>query len=461
MPAARAVVPCVRACQLMPSFDHMATSLRTPHQAASALYGSKGASLSLGSLLTLSMAAAARALQATSTAGLVDRAHGAPLKVAALRVLGRWCPDALLSTLWTDDARSDALAWVGVGVPVYSWHAWRNVVDWMVAACWFRAHYYTRAAWCDVSHVLSGITWGHARQHPDCTTLPPLQVMADTGRRTALASLMHTLAAAWVRQGGTPPKKKGALQGLSVRFSSPDMNDGCAATADSLAEEWAMLTGTRVRAVSPGAPGAHPEAAPGLLEHRVFAMPLQAALGALYTGTRVAVVLGEGADGALDDPQKKGGQQLRVMHLTEDAPSCGGDVGKPIPTPHIATPPHKAAPDWSPGWRVAADTLGVAPTPTNATPIPPPCTHALPVYRVPGLMVEQVLQGCRVEYVPLFLSPIEAKQAWAMLQPYCAQLVRAQHAAQRKKRLTGVLFSIARAAGGSFLFCFPALLLCL
>ena len=82
-----------------------------PTQTATEQYGQQGASLSLGSLITLSMAAAARSIQAASTAGLVDSSPS-PLKAAVLRVLGRWCPDALQSALWPEDARAVALEWV-------------------------------------------------------------------------------------------------------------------------------------------------------------------------------------------------------------------------------------------------------------------------------------------------------------------------------------------------------------
>lgn len=257
--------------------------------------------------------------------------------------------------------------------------------------------------------------------------------MADVGRRTALAALLHSLAASWVRRGG-PAHPDGALQGLTVRFSSPEMNDGRPATADSLTEEWAMLTGSRARMVDPG--GGHPHAAPGLLEHRVFAMPLQSALGAALTGSTAALEPGRTrADGP--------GPVLRV---TDAPPATLAATPEEAcaPAPRMATPGDPPA--WSPGWQVAAGTVGLlldAPSPTPITPAP----DSLPVYQIPGLMVEQLLQGRRIEYVPLFLSPVEARQAWMLLQPYCAQLARAQGAARRRNRLGAVLFSIARAAG--------------
>ena len=261
--------------------------------------------------------------------------------------------------------------------------------------------------------------------------------MADAWRRSALSSLMHSLAASWVLRGGAPPPHPAPLQGLSIRFSSPHMNDGHAASPESLNEEWAMVTGTHPRAATPQGVAPHPDTAPGLLEHRVFAVALQSSMGAAFRN-KAALDTG-GGDETAQRANKAPGPTLRVTDVAEDT---GGSYA---PMPHMAACPATPEQPWSLGWRVAAEMLGLPAKP--AAPSPPRDTEALPVYRVPGLMVEQLLQGQRVEYVPLFLSLVEARQAWILLQPYCAQLARSHRAARRRKRLGAVLFSIARAAG--------------
>ncbi len=217
------------------------------------------------------------------------------------------------------------------------------------------------------------------------------------------------------------------------------MSDNQQATAESLREEWVMLSGKGHTILAPNTPP-HPQCAPGLLEHRIFSMPLQAAItGCLCpdgdkSNTRVPCMAIDGVQRA-DANKAKGDYVVRMLNArmldddADDHEQAAAQHGVPAALANILLPAQVKAPaapptTWSPGWHVLAGLLGIAlphgkPRNTDSTATTQSSKPAssetstcskecmdLPVWRVPGLVFEHRVGGGNVVYVPLFLSMV-------------------------------------------------------